>query len=62
MIRGVSYAERTAELTILEQRKTAENYLSTLATFMLPYAFAFHGKKIKFTHDAASNNLTGICI
>lgn len=46
MIRGVSYAESTAELTILEQTKTAENYLSTLETFMLPYAFAFHGKKL----------------
>lgn len=61
MVWGAFSAEGTTELAILEQKQNAEDYLNTLETYMLPYAYAFHGETFKFMQDGASIHTARIC-
>lgn len=55
------FAESTTVLSFLEHEQNVEDYLNTLETYILPYAYAFHGESFRSMQVCPSIHTVDIC-
>lgn len=61
MVWGAFSSKSITKLAILDERQTAENYLMTLESFMLPVSYAIYGESSGLMQDEVSIHTACIC-
>lgn len=61
MVWSAFSAEGTTDLAFLEHKQTPKDYLNSLETYTLPYAYASHRENFRFMQDDSSIHTACIC-